>query len=228
MSYWIYISSLLLFGLSMCFTPGPNNAVAMATGMDKGFRAAVPFCLGAGLGANVTLLLLGLGLKELFERFPVIYDFLRYGGAVYLLWLAWRISGLGLPLLKGSKNRAGPGQGGKTPPQGVSDSEPEKKSGMRPIGFFGAVLFQLLNVKVWLTNVMIVSYYIGAGPDMWLRFAIALCMFTVMGTGAMMSWAAGGALMGRFLTSGGMRRANYLFAAFLVLSIVLLFVMDEG
>ena len=32
MDYLLYLTSMILFGVSMCFTPGPNNALAMATG----------------------------------------------------------------------------------------------------------------------------------------------------------------------------------------------------
>ena len=35
---------------------------------------------------------IGLGLSEVFERFPVIHQMLRYGGAAYLLYLAYRIA----------------------------------------------------------------------------------------------------------------------------------------
>lgn len=221
MNYWLYLSSLFLFALSMCFTPGPNNALAMATGMEKGFRAALPFCLGAGLGANVTLLLLGLGLKEVFERFPLIYEVLRYAGALYLVWLAWKISGIRMPWEKRSGKTAITAQDAK-----AGENPRESVKAREPVGFFGAVVFQLLNVKVWLTNIMIVSNYIGTGEGMRARFVLALVLFTVMGTSAMMSWAAGGMLMRRFLTSDGMRRANYVFASFLLVSIALLFMTD--
>ena len=97
MNHLVFLSSMLLFALSMCFTPGPNNALAMAIGLDKGFRAALPLCFGASIGANVTLLLLGLGLSEVFERFPVVYEILRYAGAAYMPLPARRLSGLAMP-----------------------------------------------------------------------------------------------------------------------------------
>lgn len=221
MNFWLYLSSLFLFALSMCFTPGPNNALAMATGMEKGFRAALPFCLGAGIGANVTLLLLGLGLNEAFERFPLLYEVLRYAGAVYLVWLAWKISGIRLPWEQQKVKTVFPAEEGQT-----QASEAEGAKERKPLGFWGAVLFQLLNVKVWLTNIMAISYYVGTGEGVWGRFAAALALFTIMGVSAMMSWAAGGMLMRRFLTSDGMRRANYAFALFLLASVALLFLTD--
>lgn len=236
MSYLLYLSSMLLFAMSMCFTPGPNNAMAMAIGLDKGFRAALPLCFGAAIGANVTLLLLGLGLAELFTRFPVVYEFLRYAGALYMLWLAWKISGLPLPWAarKIVGTRA---QDGRNPvpdglPEKMADSEAderkentgEQSEGVRPLTFFQAFMFQLVNVKVWLTNVIVISNYVGTGDGVWARLCLAIVLFTVLGAAAIASWAAGGMFMRRFLTSDGMRRANYVFAAFLVFSVLLLFV----
>lgn len=243
MDYLLFLSSIMFFAVSMCFTPGPNNAMVMAIGLERGFKAAVPFCVGAGVGANVTLLLLGFGLGEVFTRFPVVYEILRYVGAAYMLWLAWRISGLRLPFRhSGSGTKSGDGSTGKdaalkhgkdtAPDPGSSErgaaAVPGEAGGtgasVKPFTFFQAFFFQLLNVKVWLTNVIIVSNYAGTGADMWTRLWFCVLLFTVLGTGAMCAWAAGGMFMRRFLTSGGMRRANYVFGAFLLLSIILLFV----
>lgn len=221
MDYLLYLTSLALLGVSMCFTPGPNNALAMATGMQLGFRAALPFCAGAAIGANISLLLLGFGLAEVFERWPLLYEGLRHAGALYMLWLAWRLSGLRLPAERADKTVKSGAETGVEEKDGGKNAE---KNGFRRIGFAGAMLLQLVNVKVWITNVVIVSRYVGTGDDALLKIAIAVALFTFLGGGAMCCWAAGGRFMGRFLTSDGMRRANCLFALFLVLSVGLLYV----
>lgn len=223
MDYVVLLSSAILFGVSMCFTPGPNNAMAMSTGLTHGFRAALPLCFGAGIGANVTLLLLGFGLTEVFIRFPLAYTALRYAGAVYMLWLAWKIAGLRLPSSKektgGSRDLRSPS--GKHPSAGRDGAEAR---GVTPLTFLQAVLLQLVNVKVWLTNIIIVSNFVGTGPESSARLWLMVALYTCLGTSAIALWAAGGAVMRRFLSSDGMRRANYLFALFLVFSVALLFV----
>ena len=221
MEYVIFITSMLLFGISMCFTPGPNNAIAMATGMDKGFRAALPFCLGSAAGANISLILLGFGLVKIFEAHPVIYDFLRYAGALYMLWLAWRISGLAVPSPSRFFKRKGREE---LEPAQEPMVRAEERRGMKPFTFVQGVFFQLVNVKVWITNIVVVSAYIGAGENAATRLILSVVLFTLMGGTAMCLWAAGGVFMGRFLTSDGMRRANLVFASFLLLSIILIFV----
>ena len=216
----LFLSSIMLFALSMCFTPGPNNALAMAIGMDKGFKAARSFCTGAAVGANISLVFLYFGLKSVFIYFPIACEILRYIGAAYMFWLAWRISGLRMP---GTHT----GAAGNGEPPSEFASEGESRRGIKALNFFQAALFQLVNVKVWLTNIIIISNYVGTGPDMHARFLMAVTLFSIMGFGAMCSWAAGGVFLRYFLSSDGMRRVNYAFAAFLVFSVALLFMQNS-
>jgi threonine/homoserine/homoserine lactone efflux protein len=41
------------------------------------------------------IVVVGLGLGQVFERFPITYDILRYAGGAYMLWLAWKIANSG-------------------------------------------------------------------------------------------------------------------------------------
>ncbi len=217
LDYALLISSLFFFSVSMCYTPGPNNAIAMSIGMEKGFRAALPFSFGGSIGGMVQLLGLGLGLTEVFTRFPLAYEILRYLGAVYMLWLAWKISGLKFPINRGTdKTQA------DTELPDYTQVRPDAER--KPMGFTYAFLFQLLNVKVWLTNIVIASSYVGMGDDRMFRLVIASGITFFNSLMAMFVWVAGGVFMRRFLTSEGLRRANYVFAVFLVISVALLFV----
>ena len=233
MDYAIFLSSVTLFALSMCFTPGPNNALAMATGLDKGFRAALPHCLAVPVGGLTSLVALYLGLGQVFTRFPIVYELLRYTGAVYMVWLAWRISGLRPG--KAAERPAGPAAGqsrntGDAPPaeggapKNAATSGSERPGGITPLTFGQSFLLQFVNVKAWITNVVIISNYVGTGGHSRTRFWIVLVLMAVMGFTSVATWAAGGSFMRRFLSSDGMRRCNYVFAAFLLVSVVLLFV----
>ena len=216
MDYAIFLSSVTLFALSMCFTPGPNNALAMATGLDKGFWATLPHCLAVPAGGLVALVALYLGLGQVFTRFPIVYELLRYTGAAYMVWLAWRISGLR------------PGKAAERPaassPKNAAAAESERPGGITPLTFGQSFLLQFVNVKAWITNVVIISNYVGTGEHSRTRFWIVLALMAVMCFTSVAMWAAGGSFMRRFLTSDGMRRCNYVFAAFLLVSVVLLFV----
>ena len=150
MDYAIFLSSVTLFALSMCFTPGPNNALAMATGLDKGFWAALPHCLAVPVGGLTSLAALYLGLGQVFTRFPVVYEVLRYTGAVYMVWLAWRISGLGQRKTAQAQSSAKSAGAAASGPQG----------GITPLTFGQSFLLQFVNVKAWITNVVIISNYV--------------------------------------------------------------------
>ena len=136
MDYAIFLSSVTLFALSMCFTPGPNNALAMATGLDKGFWAALPHCLAVPVGGLTSLAALYLGLGQVFTRFPVVYEVLRYTGAVYMVWLAWRISGLGQRKTAQAQSSAKSAAAAASGPQG----------GITPLTFGQSFLLQFVNV----------------------------------------------------------------------------------
>ena len=76
------------FAFVSSITPGPNNTMLLASGVNYGFRRTVPHIAGISLGCVFMLILVGLGLGQVFAAVPQFYDVLRYAGAAYLLWLA--------------------------------------------------------------------------------------------------------------------------------------------
>ena len=78
----------LLWGLAVfCFvssiTPGPNNLMLMASGVNFGVRRTVPHALGVGLGFVVMVALVGLGLAGLFTRYPALLVAMKWVGAAW-------------------------------------------------------------------------------------------------------------------------------------------------
>src|SRR5207249_5188879 len=83
------------FALSTTLTPGPNTILVTASGASFGFRRTIPCMLGILLGFPVMLIAVGWGLGALFESHPAVHAALRWIGAVYLLFLAWKIATAG-------------------------------------------------------------------------------------------------------------------------------------
>lgn len=84
---------LLVFAgaaLLMALTPGPNMIYLLSRSLCQGRRAAVTSWLGVVLGFSVHMLSAALGLTALFMAVPLAYELLKFGGALYLLWLAWQ------------------------------------------------------------------------------------------------------------------------------------------
>jgi threonine/homoserine/homoserine lactone efflux protein len=89
--------ALSLYAFVMSITPGPNNTMLLASGVNFGFTPTLPHWLGVNLGFSVMILAVGAGIGALFEAVPALHLVLRYGGALYLLYLAWRIATSGAP-----------------------------------------------------------------------------------------------------------------------------------
>jgi threonine/homoserine/homoserine lactone efflux protein len=74
--------------LALVVTPGATTAVVVRNAVDGGWRAGVAAASGAALGSATHATAAAVGLAVLFERWPEALTALRYGGALYLAWLA--------------------------------------------------------------------------------------------------------------------------------------------
>ncbi len=120
----------LLFALSTfafvaSITPGPNNLMLLASGVNFGFTRTIPHMLGVGFGFVFMILCIGFGVGQLFAAFPVLYTVLKVLSVAYMLWLAWKIA------------NAGPIEAA------------ESGSSAQPMGFWAAAAFQWVNPKGW-------------------------------------------------------------------------------
>jgi threonine/homoserine/homoserine lactone efflux protein len=87
------LSAMLVFAAALalaCATPGPST-VALATHMlAHGLRSALPFGAGLLIGELVWLSSAALGVAALAERLHPLVLAIKYAGAAYLLWIAWK------------------------------------------------------------------------------------------------------------------------------------------
>ena len=192
MNYTAYLP-LALFALVSSITPGPNNVMLTASGATFGYRKSMPHMLGITIGCAVMLLLVGLGLGAVFERVPVLYTLLKYAGALYLLYLAWRIA------------NAGRVQGGANRP--------------RPLTFVEAAAFQWVNPKAWIMSIGIVATY--TPHDAFLTNLLLACVVVVIvNFPAISVWTLFGSALARVLTSpAAIMRFNMCMALLLVVSL---------
>ncbi|WP_207477856.1 LysE family translocator [Arenibaculum pallidiluteum] len=79
------------FALAASISPGPVNALALASGVHHGFRRSIAFVTGATVGFAALLLVAGLGLAEALVRAPALADASRVAGIAFLLHMAWRL-----------------------------------------------------------------------------------------------------------------------------------------
>ena len=81
-----------LFAFAGALTPGPNNSIAMLTGAHRGMRAVLPHLLGVPAGFALMVALVGLGLGAVLAAKPAWNLALQGCGALYLLYLSWRLA----------------------------------------------------------------------------------------------------------------------------------------
>ena len=189
---------LVLFAAAMCLTPGPNVIMVMASAVNFGFRRAVPHILGISVGFGLMVVAIGLGLAGLFEAEPALHAAVKYLGAGYLLYLAWRIA--------------------RSRPAAASDER------AKPIGFAEAALFQWLNPKGWATAIGAFVTYTAVGGETWKQTSIVAAVLATACCLSVVLWAAFGAGLSRLLATAKVRAVfNWSMAALLVLSLVPVF-----
>ena len=128
------LAALTGFAFVTSITPGPNNLMLLASGTNFGWRRSLPHLLGISFGFGVMLALVGLGLGEVFTRYPGLHDVLKWGSLAYLLYLAVKVATAAPPAAQGGD-------------QG------------RPMGFAAAALFQIVNPKAWAMALTAVTAY---------------------------------------------------------------------
>lgn len=192
MTYEIVLA-LVLFALVSSLTPGPNNLMLMASGANYGFRRTIPHMLGVSIGFTLMVLLVGVGLVQVFDTFPVTYLVLKVVSVIYLLYLAWKI--------------------GTAAPQN-SDLYADGN----PFTFIQAALFQWVNPKAWTMALTAVSVYSPSQSTVAMAFVAGV--FGAVNLPCISLWTTLGKQLQVLLTSRTRLRAfNITMAVLLVTSL---------
>ncbi|MFQ6549496.1 LysE family translocator [Aestuariibius sp. 2305UL40-4] len=157
--------ALATFAFVSSITPGPNNLMLMASGANFGLQRTIPHMLGISLGHGFMVFLIGLGLAELFERFPLVRTILFGVCTIYLLYLAWKIA-----------NAAAPGEG---------------SADGRPFTFLQAAAFQWVNPKAIYMAITAQTYYAPPGEGAIGAVAVAV-IFSLINLPSVGVWAWAG------------------------------------
>ena len=179
------------FALISSITPGPNNLMLMASGTNFGLARTLPHMLGVSLGFVLMVLLVGLGLAQIFTHVPMAYTLLKAVCAVYLCYLAWRIATSAAP-------KAGEARG-------------------KPLTFTQAALFQWVNPKAWTMALTAVTAYAPADARL-LTFVLIAAVFGVINLPSVGLWAMMGVQLRRVLQDPGALRTMNIAAALMLLA----------
>ncbi len=159
------------FVLVSSITPGPNNTMVLASGVNFGFVRTIPHLLGISSGFALMIALIGLGLGSLFTALPWTWPLLRVAATAYLVYLAWKLATAG----------------------GVQDRQVA-----RPMGFLQAAAFQWVNPKAWVMAVGACSAYV-LHPNLWLNVLLLAGLSAIINLPSVAVWAVFGASLRRWL-----------------------------
>jgi|TARA_B110000902_G_scaffold266241_2_gene353221 threonine/homoserine/homoserine lactone efflux protein len=84
--------AMCAYSLSMSISPGPVNLVALTSGLNKGFRRAIPFVSGAAIGFALLLLTVGLGVGMVTTSLPLFLAILSYSGSAFIFYMGLNIA----------------------------------------------------------------------------------------------------------------------------------------
>ncbi|ESZ01607.1 LysE family translocator [Mesorhizobium sp. LNHC209A00] len=166
--------ALLVYAFVTSITPGPNNLMLLASGVNFGIGRTVPHMLGISFGFLVLLLAVGFGLGAVLTAFPALHTGLKIAGAVYLLYLAWKIAM--------SRSLSG---------KGDTDA--------RPMRFIDAAAFQWVNPKAWVMAITAMAVYTNSERP-FLSVILIGVAFTVVNLPSVSVWAGFGTALRGFLS----------------------------
>ena len=184
--------AFIVFAAVMYFTPGPNNIMLLSSGLNYGFRRTLPHMAGVVIGFAFMVGAVGLGFGTIFIAYPVLQTVLKYAGAAYLIYLAAAIA-MSEPVTPGQDNRRG------------------------PMTFWGAAMFQWVNVKGWVMVIGTITAYAGIASFPW-NIAIQVVLSLLLGVPATATWALSGSSLRSVMTSPKAVRAFNIVMAVLLLA----------
>ena len=187
--------AIFLFGLSAGITPGPNNIMLMASGMNFGIKKSIPHISGVCIGFPVMVILIGLGFSIVFEQYPVLHEVIKVLGLVYLLFLSWLIASASPDKLEGKKSK--------------------------PFSFIQAALFQWVNPKAWVIATSSISAYTTLAADIYWQVLLIAAIFFFAAVISSSTWLVFGRGIKKILQSPKQQRLfNISMALVLVASVV--------
>ena len=169
------IATISVYYFVMYATPGPNNSILTASGIKFGFIRSVPNIIGISSGHGLQLALVSFGLGSLFSQFPILLEVLKYIGACYLLYLAWKMFG------------------------SLNISRTEEKSS--PLKYYEAILFQFVNPKAWVICITAVSLFYPENVNLIIGTLFLVIMSTIINLPSISMWAFGGSIIRRYLSN---------------------------
>lgn len=193
------VAAVVSLAFVASITPGPNNLMLWASGMNHGIRRTVPHVAGISLGFALLLFLTALGLGAVFERYETIELALKLLGGGYLLYLAYKIA--------------------RTTSIGATSND------SRPMRFIEAAAFQWMNPKAWVMSTTASTTLLNTETSVLGAAASLTALFWIVALPSSLAWLLSGATASRWVDNEArVRNVNRVLGALLAATVVLLLI----
>ncbi len=195
-----FFIALISFYFVMYVTPGPNNSMVLTSGIKFGYLKTIPHMSGITIGHVLQVILVCLGLGKLFEIFPQIQNILKILCGIYLLHLGYKI---------------------------IGSFSKIKEDNSRPLKFYEAALFQLINPKAWTISTMVASGFLPKDEKLVISILFISLTALVICPISISVWAAFGAAIKSLVKNNKKKAIVEYFLAILLLITAILIVIDK-
>ena len=192
--------ALVSFYFVMYVTPGPNNAMVLASGIKFGFLKTIPHMSGITIGHVLQTIVVCLGLGKIFQILPEIQDILKIICALYLLYLGCKI---------------------------VGSFSKIKNDGSRPLKFYEASLFQLVNPKAWTISTMVASSFLPKDEELIISIGFISITALIICPLSISVWAAFGSGIKNLVKNNKKKAFVEYFLAILLLITAIMIVIEK-
>ena len=192
--------ALVSFYFVMYVTPGPNNAMVLTSGLKFGFLKSIPHMSGITIGHILQLILVCLGLGKIFQIFPSLQNILKIVCSIYLLYLGYKI---------------------------IGSFSKIKEDDSRPLKFYEAALFQIVNPKAWTISSMAASSFLPKDGNLIVSIFFIASIALVICPLSISPWAAFGSAIRNLVKNNKIKALIEYFLAFLLLVTAILIVIQK-
>ena len=192
--------ALVSFYFVMYVTPGPNNAMVLTSGFKFGFAKTIPHMSGITIGHILQLILVCLGLGKIFQIFPEVQYVLKIICAAYLLYLGYKI---------------------------IGSFSKIKEDDSRPLRFYEAALFQIVNPKAWTISSMAASGFLPKDENLIFSILYIAAIALIICPLSISPWAAFGSSIRNLVKNNKLKALIEYFLAFLLLITAILIVIQK-
>lgn len=186
----------------LVFSPGPANISFAATGSQAGFKRSLPFLVGIDFIYIIKTIIVGFGLGQIVQTYPVVMIIMQLVGAAYLIYLGFKFilaSGVQSDLLS------------------------------KPLGFKDGVILQLLNSKGWIMVFLMFSLFAAQAQSHFADYGIIILVgwLAILNISMHMVWIIMGDLLAKISSNPSYRKTLDYFYAICLLGVAAWLIIDN-